>query len=409
MIKKALILIMDGLGDRAIDNLGNKTPLERANTPNFDKLVRKSECGLMYSLSRGRRPGSDTAHLSIFGYDINKYYTGRGPIEAAGVGIKLEKGDVALRGNFATVDSDLNIIDRRAGRINDVSLFASKLDGMEIDGIKFIVKPGSGYRAGVVLRGEGLSSNITDADSHKEGDKVLKVLPLDNTKEAIFTAQVLNKFMMKSYEILDNLEENKIRENNKELKANFLLLRGAGNYPEIPSLTSKWGFNKACCIAGGGLYKGIGSFLGMDVIDVEGANALANTNIKGKLTKAVECLNNYDFVFTHIKATDSLAEDGKYNEKKLFIERIDKYINILNKVDDETLIIITSDHSTSSELKAHTADPVPILFYYKGVRSDSVSKFSERDFAKGSLGIINGIDIMPNILNIMGKLPIIGC
>ncbi len=408
MIKKAVVFIMDGLGDRPIKEFDNKTPLEYAHTPNFDKLVKESQCGLMYTLGRGKRPGSDTAHLSIFGYPIDKYYTGRGPIEAAGVGIELQEGDVAFRGNFGTVDENLHVIDRRAGRIKDVTIFASALDGMEIDGIKFIIKPGSAYRAGVVMRGKGLSSNITSADSHVEGDVVHEIVPLDNSQEAIFTASVLNKFMKKSYEILDNLEENKTREKNGELKANFLLLRGAGVYPNLPKFTDKWGFNKACCIAGGGLYKGVGAFLGMDLINVPGANAQVDTNIEGKFIAAVEALKTYDFVFLHIKPTDSLAEDGNYNGKKDFIEKIDKYVSILNEVDDETLIVITADHSTACELKAHSADPVPILFHAKGIRNDNLSKFGERECAKGSLGIIEGKDVMPNILNIMGKLPLIG-
>lgn len=408
MIKKVLVFIMDGLGDRPIKEFNNKTPLEYAKTPNFDKLCSESQCGLMYTLGRGKRPGSDTAHLSIFGYPTDEYYTGRGPIEAAGVGIKLEGGDVAFRGNFGTVDDNWNVIDRRAGRIKDVSVFAQALDGIEIDGIKFIIKPGSAYRAGVVMRGKGLSSNVSNADTHNEGDSVQEVVATDNSAEAKFTASVLNKFMKKSYEILNNLEENKIREQKNELKANFLLLRGAGIYPKLPKFTEKWSFENACCIAGGGLYKGVGAFLGMDLINVPGANAQVDTNIEGKFKAAIEATKKYDFVFLHIKPTDSLAEDGNYIGKRDFIEKMDKYVSILNEVDDETLIVITADHSTACELKAHSADPVPILFHAKGIRNDNLAKFGERECSKGSLGVIEGKDVMPNVLNIMGKLPLIG-
>lgn len=408
MIKKTLVFIMDGLGDRPIPEFNNQTPLEFANTPNFDKIAKKSQAGLMYTLGRGKRPGSDTAHLSIFGYPIEQYYTGRGPIEAAGVGIQLQEGDVAFRGNFGTVDEKWNVIDRRAGRIKDVTVFANALDGIEIDGIRFIVKPGSGYRAGVVMRGKGLSSQVTDADSHNAGDSIHQVVAKDNSEEAKFTASVLNKFMKVAYDILDNLNENFEREKNGQLKANFLLLRGAGIYPSLPKFTEKWKFNKACCIAGGGLYKGVGAFLGMDVIQIPGATAQIDTNIEGKMRTAVEALKTYDFVFLHIKATDSLAEDGNYLGKRNFVEKIDQYVSLLENVDEETLVVITADHSTACELKAHTADPVPILFYAKGVRSDNLNKFSERECAKGSLGIMEGEHVMTNILNIMGKLPIIG-
>ena len=408
MIKKVLVFIMDGLGDRPISEFGNKTPLEYANTPNFDKLCSESQCGLMYTLGRGKRPGSDTAHLSIFGYPIDEYYTGRGPIEAAGVGIELSNGDIAFRGNFGTVDENWNVIDRRAGRISDVTPFAQAIDGMEIDGIRFVVKPGSAYRAGVVMRGEGLSSKVSNADSHNAFDKVQEVVPLDNSNEAKFTANVLNKFMKKTYDILNELVENKKLEKEGKYKANFLLLRGAGVFPKLPKFTEKWGFENACCIAGGGLYKGVGAFLGMKLINVDGANAQINTNIEGKMRAAVEALKTNDFVFLHIKPTDSLAEDGNFVGKRDFIEKIDKYVPILNEVDDETLIVITADHSTACELKAHSADPVPILFHCKGIRSDGITKFGERSCAKGSLGVIEGKDVMPNILNIMGKLPLTG-
>ncbi len=408
MIKKALVFIMDGLGDRPIYEFGNKTPLEAAKTPNFDKLCRESQCGLMYTLGRGKRPGSDTAHLTIFGYPIDEYYTGRGPIEAAGVGIELKNGDVAFRGNFGTVDEKWNVLDRRAGRISDVTPFCKALDGMEIDGVKFIIKPGSAYRAGVVMRGKGLSSNVSSADSHNAGDRIHEVQPLDKTKEAAFTASVLNKFMRKSYDILKNMDENKKLKSEGKLQANFLLLRGAGVYPELPKFTERWGFNKAACIAGGGLYRGVGAFLHMDLINVPGANAQVNTNIEGKFRAAIKALKTYDFVFLHIKPTDSLAEDGNFQGKKDFIEKIDKYVSILNEVDDETLIVITADHSTACELKAHSADAVPILFHAKGIRSDNIGKFGERDCSKGSLGVIEGKDVMPNILNVMGRLPLIG-
>ena len=409
MIKKVLLMVMDGLGDRPIEKFGYKTPLEAAKTPNFNTLLKCSQAGLMYTLGRGIRPGSDTAHLAILGYPIQEYYAGRGPIEACGAGIKLQNGDVAFRGNFGTVDKDWYVLDRRAGRIKDVTVFAKALDGMVIDGITFIVKPGSAYRAGVVMRGEGLSHNVSSADSHNANDSIHDVVPLDDSKEAKFTAQVLNKFMKKSYEILENMPENKELAKQGKLKANFLLLRGAGYYRELPSFCEKWGFKKAACVAGGGLYKGVGAFLGMDLLKVDGANAQVDTNLKGKFETAINALNEYDFVFLHIKPTDSLAEDGRPDEKKNFIEKIDKYVALLQTLDHDTLIVITADHSTACELKAHTADPVPVIFNAEeGIRIDRLKKFGERDCAKGSLGIIEGKDIMPNILNIMGKLPIIG-
>lgn len=407
VVKKVLFLIFDGLGDRPIKEFGYKTPLEAAYTPNFDELASKSICGLSNALGRGIRPGSDVSHLAIFGYPMDKYYTGRGPIEVAGLGIKLQEGDVAFRGNFGTVDVDWNIVDRRAGRIRVVDEFAAAIDGLEIDGIKVIVKPGTAHRAGVVFRGKGLSSNITDADPHEEGKPVFEVKPKDDTAEAAFTASVINKFMKQSYEILNSLEANKQRIANGELAANFLLLRGAGMYPTMPNFEQKYGL-KACCIAGGGLYKGIGAFLGMDLIDVAGATALPDSNIRNKFIAAKNALSKYDFVFTHVKATDSLAEDGNAEGKKNFIEKCDLAAEELLNLPEDVLLVVTADHSTACELKAHSADPVPIMLCSEHVRTDSVTEFNERAFVDGGLGRMVGADIMPAVMNVMGKLHLIG-
>ena len=406
-VNKVIFLIFDGLGDRPIKEFNYKTPLEAADTSNFDALAVKAICGLSNALGRGVRPGSDVSHLAIFGYPMEKFYTGRGPIEVAGLGIKLLEGDVAFRGNFGTVDDKWNILDRRAGRIRVVNEFASALDGMSIDGVKVIVKPGTAHRAGVVFRGKGLSANITDADPHEEGKPVLEVKPTDSSSEAVFTASVINKFMRKSHEILDALDSNKIRVASGKLPANFLLLRGAGMYPMMPTFAEKYGL-KACCIAGGGLYKGIGAFLGMDLIEVEGATALPDSNIRNKFIAAKKALETYDFVFTHVKATDSLAEDGNFNGKKEFIEKCNKEIEEFLDLPENVLLVVTADHSTACELKAHSADPVPIMFCSSHVRSDEVSSFNERAFAYGGLGRMVGSDIMPEVLNIMGKLHLIG-
>lgn len=406
-VNKVLFLIFDGLGDRPIEKFGYKTPLEAAYTPNMDKLAQKSMCGLSNALGKGIRPGSDVSHLAIFGYPMDKYYTGRGPIEVAGLGIKLKEGDVAFRGNFGTVDANWNILDRRAGRIRVVDEFAKAIDGMTIDGVEIIVKPGTAHRAGVVFRGKGLSANITDADPHEEGKPIMEVKAKDDTPEAKFTASVINKFMRKSYEILDAMQANKDRSANGQVPANFLLLRGAGMYPTMPTFEEKYGL-KACCIAGGGLYKGIGAFLGMDLVDVEGATALPDSNIRNKFIAAKEALNEYDFVFTHVKATDSLAEDGNADGKKEFIEKCDVAAEELLNLPDNVLLVVTADHSTACELKAHCAEPVPVMFCSSHVRVDDVKEFGERAFANGGAGRMVGADIMPEVMNIMGKLHLIG-
>jgi 2,3-bisphosphoglycerate-independent phosphoglycerate mutase len=407
MLEKAIVLIFDGLGDRPIESFDGLTPLEHANTPNFDKLARMSECGLMHTLGRGLRPGSDTSHLAIFGYNPAEYYPGRGPIEVAGIGLELQDGDVAFRGNLGTVDDNMVIKDRRAGRIRVVEPLTKALDGLEIDGVRLIVKPGTAHRAGVVMRGKGLSSAVTDADPHEIGQAVHTVEPTDDSAEAKRTAKLLNKFIAKTHKVLKEHKFNKERQNSGELPANCLLVRGAGQYRSFPSFKHRYGFT-ACCIAGGGLYKGIGAFLGMEIIEVPGATALPDSNVEAKFKTALKQLDLHDFVFIHVKAADSLGEDGNFEEKKEFIEKSDKAMGIFDNLPKDTLLVVTADHSTPCELKQHSADAVPVMFYGAGVRTDETTSFGERACAKGGMGHIEGKDIMPQIQNLMGRLHLIG-
>ena len=386
---KILLIIIDGLGDRPIPQFGNRTPLEAAKTPCLDKSTQKGVSGLVspFLFSRQEYPSSDTAHLALLGYDPKVYYLGRGPYELTGIGVTLQKGDVALRANFSTVDKNLKVIDRRAGRISQTQPLINALARIkQIDGVKFIIKKSYGHRAGIVLRAKNLSAKISDGDPHRVGAKVKKILPLDKSPQAKFTAGALNKYLETAHRILKKTNS----------PANYLLVRGAGQMKETPSFKKKYGL-KAACIAGGALYKGIGKILGMDLIKVKGANGLPNTNLKGKIQAAKRALKNYDFVFLHIKAADSLAEDGNFKAKKDFIEKIDKNLKpILNLKD--TLIIVTADHSTCSLLKRHCLEPIPILIYGNG--KNGVQKFSEKACQKGKFGKLKQLDLMPEILKL---------
>jgi 2,3-bisphosphoglycerate-independent phosphoglycerate mutase len=400
-------LVCDGLGDRPVKELGWLTPLEAARTPNLDRLAAESECGVMCALGRGHRPGSDTSHLAIMGYDPAQSYSGRGPIEVAGIGLKLEHGDVALRGNFGTVDDKWVITDRRGGRIRVVEPLTRAIDGMEIEGVKFIVRPGTAHRAGVVMRGKGLSDAITDADPHEPGQPVHTVTAKDDTPEAKRTADVLNAFLKKSHEVLKDLPFNEERKKAGQMPVNFLLVRGAGQYKKLDSFQQKYGLS-ACCIAGGGLYKGIGSFLGMEVLEVAGATGLPDTDVRAKFQAVLASLQSYDFVFVHVKAADSLGEDGDFQGKKSFIEKIDQAASLLLTLPEQTLFVATADHSTPCELCQHSADPVPIMFHGPGVRVDGVRAYNERACASGGLGLLSGLDVMPQVMNLLGRLPLVG-
>ena len=404
-MRKIILIICDGIGDLPIKELGNKTPLEAANKPNIDRMAKEGVNGIMHVLGKGIRPNSDEAHLTLFGYDLKKDYPGRGPIEAAGVGIKLEHGDIAIRANLATVDKELRVKDRRAGRIENTSPFVKQLGGMKINGVKFIVKPGTGYRVAVVMRGKGLSDKISNSDVHYvTEDKVVEdwlnhkvntIKPLDKTKEAKLTADALQKFLEKSHEIFEKNPLNDKREKEGKLRGNYLLTRGPGYYKKLKTFKQKYGL-KSCCIAGAGLYKGLGAIAGMDLIHVKGATGLPNTDVKAKINAVKKCIKKYDFAYVHIKPTDIFGENGDYQGKKNFIEKIDKAMGLLK--DFKGLVVMTADHSTPCNRKDHSADPVPVLIHGTNIKPDNISKFGESECKKGGLGTLMGKDLMKVIL-----------
>ncbi len=393
-MKKILLIIIDGLGDRPVSELGDKTPLEAAQTPNLDKLAKNGICGLVdtFKFSEEREPTSEGTHVALFGY--KDYFLGRGPYEAAGVGMDMKKGDVALRVNFATVDKGLKVIDRRAGRIEKTEPLVKSLSGIKIEGVEFLIKRSFGHRGVLILRRGNLSDKITKGDPKKKGEKVKKILPLQKTKEAQFTGKVLNKYLEKTHQILKEHPFNKERKKQGLLPANYLLLRGAGKFKQTPSFKEKYGL-QACCVAGGSLYKGVAKILGMDLIEVKGATGMADTNLPGKISAVRDSLKKYDFVFLHIKATDTFAHDGDFEGKKNFIEKIDRNISPTLSFKN-TLIVVTADHATPCEVKNHSSDPVPILVW--GEEKDKINKFDEKECVNGRLGGIKQTELMSTIL-----------
>ena len=395
---KVLFIVIDGLGDEPIPDFGGKTPLEAAKTPNLDFLAKEGICGLAEPKFAGSIPTSEEGHFSLFGYDPALFKIRRGFFTAEGAGIELKEGDVALRGNLATVDEKMNVINRRAGRIKNARSLIEALEGIEIEGVKFLLKSATEHRLGIVMRGEGLSPNVSDGDPFygKLEQLASKIIPLDKTEESQFTAKVLNRFLERAHLILKNHPKNKERKRKGLLSANYILIRGASAIPRLPSFKEKYNL-EAACIAGKFLYQQIGNILGMDLINVREATGLTNTNLKGKIEGARKALRDYDFVFLHIKATDSLAEDGNFQGKKDFIEKIDESLESLRPINlKNTLIVVTCDHSTCSLLKRHCKRACPVLI--AGSRKDEVQSFSEKACQKGGLGKIMQIDLMSRIL-----------
>lgn len=403
-----LLVVVDGLSDRPVDG---KTPLSEARKPNLDFLAERGINGIMDTIAPGIRPGSDTSHLALLGYDPYRYYSGRGPIEAAGVGIEVKPGDVAFRANFATVEGegsvfDKTVVDRRAGRIEDTSPLIEAIREKVKLPVEFFVERGTGHRAAVVFRGEGLSDRVSDTDPKTVGKKVKRCAPLEEDEKAKRMAEIVNEFMQQVHEVLENHPMNKERAEKGLLKANALLLRGAGEMPHVPKFEEKTGL-KLCVIAATALIKGVGKIVGADVITPEGATGNKNTNLDSKVEVAVKALESYDVVLLHIKATDELGHDGDFEGKKAFIEKLDAKIAPLLELDfSKHCLIFTADHSTPVKVKDHTADPVPVVIVHEDARRDEVRTFSEFEAYKGGLCRIRGMDLLNialDLLNIAKK------
>ncbi|MEM2574024.1 MAG: 2,3-bisphosphoglycerate-independent phosphoglycerate mutase [Candidatus Jordarchaeales archaeon] len=404
--KNVVFIVVDGLADRPITSIGGLTPLEVASKPGMDKLAEIGICGILDIISPGVPPGSDVAHLSLFGYDPYAVYRGRGGLEALGAGINISSDDVAFRANFATVGEDMKVLDRRAGRsLPEGDVLAKSLNGYRsklFPDVEVTVKHTTEHRCVVVLRGLGLSHMVSDTDPHKEGS-VMQAIPLDSTPEAKKTASVVNEFTMYSYESLRRHPLNFEREKKGLRPANILLLRGAGRLPNMASLRELYGLRAACIVANA-LVRGVCKAAGMDVIEVKGVTGSFDTDINAMGHAALKLLDEYDLVFLHIKGTDSASHDGDLEKKIFMIEKADKLVSLLlDSVElDRTYLVLTADHTTPVLVKDHTGEPVPVAIAGPGIRSDDVKRFSERDCAKGGLGRIQARFLMPILIDYLG-------
>jgi 2,3-bisphosphoglycerate-independent phosphoglycerate mutase len=400
--ESVILLIIDGIGDLPTP----KTPLQAAKKPNLDKLADEGITGLMSPLGRGIVPGSDTSHLQLLGYDPDIFYHGRGPLEALGIGMEIAHGDIAFRANLATLaenrsnaNNGKKIIDRRAGRIAtyEAKCFEKYLS-TKIEDVQITFKHSVDHRGAVVFRGPGLSPHISDTDPHEEG-QLLQSEPLDNSERARKTARIVNKYTEYASGMLRSAIENKKRKEDRQLQVNAVLLRGAGEFRQVPSMYERYNVN-AACIAGGAVYKGVARYLGMDIFMLPGQET--DKMLQERAYAANKAVVDYDMVFLHIKSCDNFGHDGNFKGKKEFIEKIDKHvISQLRKTGSS--IIITGDHSTPVALKAHSGHEVPILIWSKNERRDSVKKFDEQSCMQGGLGHICGKDIIPMALNLINK------
>jgi 2,3-bisphosphoglycerate-independent phosphoglycerate mutase len=387
---KIFFVILDGGGDT-----GKNTPYQTAKKPNIDSLARNGMCGLV-DIGYKDTPESDFGYLNLLGFYSPKSYPGRGYLEALGLGMEdVSENDLCVRGNFATLGSNGNILDRRAGRDEaGLESLAERIDGIEIDGVHFFVRKSAGHRVVVIMRPlddkTKLSSNVTSNDPGGEGAPVMQIKP--RNPEAKFTASVMNKFLFRANKILSDEEINRTR----SMPANTLLLRGFGRKKTSETFKEKYKM-KACCIAGIPIIKGVASFLGVDILTVHGATGYPDTNLRGKFEKAAEAMKAYDFVLLHVNGTDILSHDGKRGEKAKFIEKIDENLGEAIKGMDmkNTVVIITSDHRTASEPDykkyRHTKEPVPTLVSGDGIKPSKLPRFDEKSCESGFFLKGNGL------------------
>jgi 2,3-bisphosphoglycerate-independent phosphoglycerate mutase len=421
---KLLYVVIDGLGDRPISELGNRTPLEAAETPNLDRLAPKGKLGLMYTVGKGIAPESDVAVVSILGYDPAKFYTGRGPLEAFGANMIVNDGDLALRCNFATVDSTNKILDRRVGRnltTSEATELGKSINSeirLETVPSRFEFKCTVGYRAVLVIRKSNgsLSGNITNTDpayTHIGGFGVAKsklgaetseeCKPMDATDEANISAKLVNEFVEKTHTLLEYHPTNIKRESSGKLKANAILMRDAGNrLPTLFDINKKYNIDFASLVDMP-VEKGIATLAGMATIEIPPPSGNLSRDSQLKASRLLENLQYHDAFYIHIKGPDEPAHDGNFELKKRSIEIVDAefFGKLRGALDaEEILTCVSADHSTPCKMKSHSDDPVPLLIVGRNILGDGLRKFCERECAKGSLGVLlKGSELMPILVS----------
>ncbi len=386
---KIVLLVMDGLGGLPA-SLGGRTELETAHTPNLDGLAVSGSLGLSIPIRPGIEPGSGPAHLSLLGYDPLQYMIGRGVLEALGIGFPLEASDVAARGNFASVDRDGLITDRRAGRIPTeecIRLTAKLRDASAglYEDCEVFVEPVKEHRFVFVLRGEGLGGSLTDTDPQAVGKMPLPVRDESGSSKGARTAELVNRWAARARDVLAD-----------EPRANSLNLRGLAQDPGLPLFPDIFGM-RAGAIAVYPMYRGVASLVGMEAIPFEGDRPAHEVDA------LVGAWDSYDFFFVHVKKTDSYGEDGDFKAKVHEIEAVDAEIPRIQELEPGALIV-TGDHSTPAVLRSHSWHPVPTLLWSPNAIPDANRSFGERACAGGQLGLCHATTLIPQAMAHAGRL-----
>jgi 2,3-bisphosphoglycerate-independent phosphoglycerate mutase len=380
---KIVLLVADGLGGLPLEP-GGKTELETARTPNLDACAREAVCGLSIPVLPGITPGSGPGHLGLFGYDPLQYRIGRGILEALGINLAVGPRDVAVRGNFCTVDAGGLITDRRAGRPTTERCvdMCRKLQTIRVPGVETFVEPVREHRFVVVFRGDNLGDAVNDTDPQQVGHKPLEAKGADAASEN--TARAVNRFTAEAARVLAG-----------DAPTNMVTLRGFARYPKIATMQEVYGL-KPAALAVYPMYKGLARLVGMDVLD-------AGSTLADQIETLRRVWDQYDFFFLHYKYTDSTGEDGNFPAKVEMIERLDAELPKVRALDPDVLIV-TGDHSTPSKLRSHSWHPVPTLLWARTCRTDDVTEFGESYCLRGGLGQFQAMYLLPLALAHAGRL-----
>ena len=396
---KHIIILGDGMADWPAESLGNKTLLQYAATPYMYKLARMGRTGRLMTVAPGFHPGSEVANMSVMGYNLPKVYEGRGPLEAASIGVELQPGDMAMRCNIICIEGD-NIKNHSAGHITteEADVLIQYLEEkLGTDRIHFYT--GVQYRHLLVIKGGNKQLDCTPP--HDVPLKPFRPLMVKaGVPEAQETAELINALILKSQELLAEHPINKKRIAEGKDPANSIWPWSPGYRPQMEPLAEKYPvIRKGAVISAVDLINGIGYYAGLRRITVQGATGLYDTNYENKVAAALEALRTDDFVYLHIEASDEAGHEGDFKLKQFTIENLDKRVvgpvyEAVKDWDEPVAIAVLPDHPTPCELRTHTAEPVPFLIYYPGIEPDNVQTFDEVACVEGSYGVMKEDEFM---------------
>ena len=402
---KHIIILGDGMADWPSASLGNKTLLQHSHTPYMDLLARKGRTGRLITVADGFHPGSEVANMSVMGYDLPKVCEGRGPLEAASIGVELQPGDMAMRCNIVCIEGEI-LKNHSAGHISteDADVLVKYLqEHLGNERVQF--HTGVQYRHLLVIKGGNKQIDCTpphDVPLHPFRPLMVKA----EVPEAQETADLINDLILKSQELLKNHPLNLKRMAEGKDPANSIWPWSPGYRPQMEPLSVMYpNIRKGSVISAVDLINGIGVYAGLRRISVEGATGLYDTNYENKVSAALEALKTDDLVYLHIEASDEAGHEGNFELKQLTIENLDKravgpIYEAVKDWEEPVAIAVLPDHPTPCELRTHTAEPVPFLIYYPGIEPDSVQTFDEVACAEGIYGVMKENEFMNEFMKI---------